>query len=286
MQKEWWEHPKASEGWLDDGAGPEAAGTVPSCPGTWSGSAWSCHRAEATVPRCGWETSTALGTSSRACQSTKHVQGHQVMPRAWGCWEVPQELILCASAPLSLCQSNTASPGAQAGAAKGEMEPAGERGAPHIPQSSSHVPCTILPDWALQSWEEPGTKCFTRGRRGKKQEEIPGGCFSMAISRLAAAAQHCPAPLCLLHTSRAPRGAARDPPPAGDTKVAWSDWESLRVKGQLAQLGCWSTGTAAPAALLPSAKRGARVQVRGPLPARGSAELSLPPGMPGRCDSR
>lgn len=96
---------------------------------------------EATVPRCGWGISTALSTSSRACQGTKHVEEHQVMPRAWGTWEVPQELILCASPSLSLCQSNTASPGAQAGAAQGEMEPAGERGAPHIPPDQQ--PCLV-----------------------------------------------------------------------------------------------------------------------------------------------
>lgn len=48
--------------------------------------------AEATVPRCGWEISTALSTSSRVCQSTKHSHEHGGAPgyaKAWGCWEVP-----------------------------------------------------------------------------------------------------------------------------------------------------------------------------------------------------
>lgn len=82
---------------------------------------------------------------------------------------MPQDLILFASPSLSPCQSNSF-PGAQAGAAQGEME-SQERGEfPTSPQTNSHVSCTILPDWALQSWEEPGTKCFTRGRRGKEQE--------------------------------------------------------------------------------------------------------------------
>lgn len=34
------------------------------------------------------------------------------------------------------------------------MDPAGERGVPTFPKTSTRVLCTILPDWALQSWEE------------------------------------------------------------------------------------------------------------------------------------
>lgn len=44
---------------------------------------------EVTVPRCGQETSTALSTSSRVCQSTKHSRERAGAPggyaKAWGC---------------------------------------------------------------------------------------------------------------------------------------------------------------------------------------------------------
>lgn len=249
MQKEWWEHPKASEGWLDDGAGPEAAGTVPSCPGTWSGSAWSCHRAEATVPRCGWETSTALGTSSRACQSTKHVQEHQVMPRAWGCWEVPQELILCASAPLP-CAKATQLP--QEPRLEQQRERWSLQGRGELPTSPraaamSHAPsCLTGPCRAGKNQAQNVSQGEGKGRNKRKflvdvfPWPSPGWLLQLST------AQHLFAP----HL-QGTRGAARDPPLAGDTRVVWSDWESLGVKGQLAQLGCWSTGTAAPAASFP-----------------------------------
>lgn len=89
--------------------------------------------AEATVPRCGWE----ISTSSRVCQSTEHSHEHGGAPgyaKAWGCWEVPQDLILFASPSLSPCQSNRASPGAQAGAAQGRDGPCRGKGLqPHIP---------------------------------------------------------------------------------------------------------------------------------------------------------
>lgn len=101
MQKERWEqgagesqeHPKASERWVGVGEPQGRARDSRDSPVqlwhlgvTLPGAATG---AEATVLRCGWDTSTALSTSCRVCQSTKHktqstamsMEQHQLMPK-------------------------------------------------------------------------------------------------------------------------------------------------------------------------------------------------------------
>lgn len=95
------------------------------------------------MPRCGWEISTALSTSSRVCQSTKHMK-HQVMPRAWGCWEVPQDLILCASPsfPRAKATQLPQEPRLEQHRERWSLQGRGEL--PTSPQTSSHVCLTGL----------------------------------------------------------------------------------------------------------------------------------------------
>lgn len=206
--------------------------------------------------------------------------------KAWGCWEVPKDLILFASPSLSRCQSNAASPGALAGAAQGRDGPCrGEGGSPHPPRAAPMSRAASLGS------SELGRTRHKMFQKGKEREETrvdswwmffhghlqTSCCSSAVLSHL------------FVCSTPAEHPAARDPPPAEHTGVGWSDWESLRVKGWLAQRGCWSMwcGTGTPAALLPCADRGAHVQVMVAthIP-RHRAELSLPPRMLGRCDSR
>lgn len=167
---------------------------------------------------------------------------------------------------------------------RGEMDPAGERGySPTSPQTSTHVPYTILPDWGLcRAGKNQAQNVSEEEGEGRNKSKFLVDVFlwpSPDQLLQLSTAQHLFAP----HTSRASRGAAKDPCPAEHSG------NPLGVKGWLAQVGCWSTWyrTGTPAALLPGAKRGAHMQLMVPTQSPWhSAELSLPPRMSGRCDSR
>lgn len=89
--------------------------------------------------------SDVLSISSKLCRSTKHSYEQRGARGGYAkAEEVPQDLILFADPSLSLCQSNTASPGAQA------REEGGRYGAccwvsyhtrcPHVPPRPAPAP--------------------------------------------------------------------------------------------------------------------------------------------------
>lgn len=226
------------------------------------------------------------------CQSTKHSHEH-----AWRSTRLCQSLGLLGSAkgPDPVCQSLPflvlkqrsfpRSPGWSGTGERWTLQ--GRGGVPTSPQSSTHVPCSI--PGLFRAGKNQAQNVSEGEGEGRNKSRFLVDVFPRPSPDQLLQLSSAQPPLRLLHTSGAPRGAARDPPPAEHTGVGWSDWESLRVKGWLAQRGCWSMwcGTGTPAALLPRAERGAHVQVMVAthIP-RHCAELSLPPRMLGRCDSR
>lgn len=223
-----------SDGWMmgSPRAGPGAAGAVPSCPGTWSGSAWSCHRGQ--------------GHSAHVWLGEKHCPEHfqQGLPEHKARGGAPGYakslgLLGSATGPNPVCQplpfpmpkqhSFPRSPGWSSTGRDGACR--GEGSSPHSPRpvAMSRPPSCLT---GLCRTGKNQAQNVSQGEgEGKNKSKFLVDVFPW------------PSPDRLLQLSTAqylfvcstppghPEGLARDPPPAGHTRVVWSDWKSLGAKG-------------------------------------------------------
>lgn len=124
---------------------------------------------------------------------------------------------------------------------RGEMDPAGERGSPHPPRAAPMSCAASCLTGLFRAGKNQAQNLSEGEGEGRNKSRFLVDVFPRPSPDLLLQLSSAQPPLRLLHASRAPRGAARDPPLAEHTGVGWSDWESLGVKGWLAQRGCWST---------------------------------------------